>query len=41
MNVDLSIGRMQQEKTESKRAPGQAERPRSVAGHPLFAPQNF
>jgi hypothetical protein len=31
---------MQQEKTKSKRAHGQAGRPRSVAGWPQFAPKN-
>jgi hypothetical protein len=40
MNVDLSTGRMQQEKTESKRAQGQVRWPRSVAGQPHFAPQH-
>jgi hypothetical protein len=32
---------MQQEKNESKRAHGQAGRPRSVASRPQFAPKNF
>jgi hypothetical protein len=41
MNVDLSTGRMQWEKSESKRAQGQAGRPRSVAGRPHFAPENY
>jgi hypothetical protein len=40
VNVDLSMGRMQREKTESKRAHGQAGWPRSVVGRPHFAPIN-
>jgi hypothetical protein len=40
MNIDLSMGRMQREKTKSKRAQGQAEHPRCVAGRPHFAPKN-
>jgi hypothetical protein len=40
MNVDLSMSRMQWEKTESKRAQGRAGRPRSVAGRPHFVPKN-
>jgi hypothetical protein len=40
MNVDLSTSTMQWEKTELKRAQWQAERPRSVAGRPHFAPKN-
>jgi hypothetical protein len=40
MNVDLSVDRMQREKTESKRAQGQVGQPRSVAGVPHFAPKN-
>jgi hypothetical protein len=40
MNVDLSTSRMQREKTESKRAHGQARRPKSVVGRPQFAPKN-
>jgi hypothetical protein len=37
MNVDLSMCRMQWENTESKRAQGQARRPRSVlASHTLL-----
>jgi hypothetical protein len=39
MNVDLSTSRMQREKTESKRAQGQAGRLRSVAGRTHFAPK--
>jgi hypothetical protein len=39
MNVDLSTGRMQREKTESKRAQGQADQPRSVAIRPHFDPK--
>jgi hypothetical protein len=39
-NDDLSMGKMQQEKAESKRAHGQAGRPRSVVGQPHFAPIN-
>jgi hypothetical protein len=38
MNIDLSMSRMQREKTELKRAQGQAGRPRSVARRPQFAP---
>jgi hypothetical protein len=41
MNVDLLMGIMQQEKTDSKRAQGQAGWPRGVAGRPHFAPKNF
>jgi hypothetical protein len=40
MNVDLSMSRMQREKNESKRAQGQAGRPRSVADRPHFVPKN-
>jgi hypothetical protein len=40
MNDALSMGRMQREKTESKRVQGQAGWPRSVAGWPHFAPRN-
>jgi hypothetical protein len=40
MNVDLLMGRMQREKTESKRAQGQVGRSRSVAGQPHFALKN-
>jgi hypothetical protein len=40
MNVDLSMSRMQREKIESKRAQGQAERPRSVVSWPHFVPKN-
>jgi hypothetical protein len=40
MNVDILMSRMQQEKKESKRAHGQAGRPRSVTDHPQFAPKN-
>jgi hypothetical protein len=40
MNVDLSTGRMQREKTELKRAQGQVGRPRCVVGRPHFAPKN-
>jgi hypothetical protein len=40
MNVDLSMSRMQRKNTESKRAQGQAGRPRSVAGWPHFATKN-
>jgi hypothetical protein len=40
MNDDLSMGRMQWEKTKLKRAQGQAGQPRSVAGRPHFAPKN-
>jgi hypothetical protein len=39
-NIELSTGRMQHEKTELKRAPGQAGRPRSVASRPHFASKN-
>jgi hypothetical protein len=39
MNDDLSMGRMQWEKTKLKRAQGQAGQPRSVAGWPHFAPK--
>jgi hypothetical protein len=39
MNDDLSMGRTQWEKTESKRAQGQAGRPRSVASRPYIAPR--
>jgi hypothetical protein len=41
MNVDLSTSGMLWEKTELKRAQGQAGRPRSVAGWPHFAPKYF
>jgi hypothetical protein len=40
MHVELSTGVMQREKIESKRAQGQAGRPRSVAEWPHFAPKN-
>jgi hypothetical protein len=40
MNVDLSACRMQPEKTESKRAQGQAGQPRSVTGQPHFVTKN-
>jgi hypothetical protein len=39
MNDDLSTGRMQREKTESKKAQGQAGRPRSVAGGHTLPPK--
>jgi hypothetical protein len=39
MNIDLSMGRMQWKKTESKRAQGQDGRLRCVAGQPHFAPK--
>jgi hypothetical protein len=39
-NVELSMDRMQREKTESKRTQEQARRPRIVAGWPHFAPKN-
>jgi hypothetical protein len=35
-DVDLSTDRMQREKTESKRAQGQARQPRSVGFFPKF-----
>jgi hypothetical protein len=41
MNIDLSTGRIQQEKIESKRAQGSAGWPRSVAGQRHFAPKNY
>jgi hypothetical protein len=41
MNVDLSMGIMQQEKTNSKRAQGQAGWPRSVDGRTNGAPKHF
>jgi hypothetical protein len=40
MNIDLSMGRMQQKKTESKMAQGQAGWARSVPNRPHFAPKN-
>jgi hypothetical protein len=39
MNIDISMSRMQWEKTELKRAHGQAGRP-SVAGWPQFPLKN-
>jgi hypothetical protein len=39
MNDDLSTGRMQREKTESKKAQGQAGWPRSVAGGHTLPPK--
>jgi hypothetical protein len=39
-NIELSTGRMQQEKTELKRAQGQAERLGWVAGSAHFVPKN-
>jgi hypothetical protein len=40
MHDGLSTGRMQREKTESKREQGQTGRPRNVAGRTHFAPKN-
>jgi hypothetical protein len=41
MNDDLSKGRRQWKKTESKKAQGQARRKRCVASHPHFGNINF
>jgi hypothetical protein len=40
MNIDLSMSRMQRERTELERAQGHAERARGVAGRPHFVPKN-
>jgi hypothetical protein len=41
MNDDVSMGRTEWEKTESKRAQGQAGWPWSVDSRPHFAPKSF